>query len=153
MTEDLYLSLGTNIGDRKANLDEALSMLDGTLGVHYDKVSSFIETEPWGFECDDRFVNAVVRYRLDVPRGTDICSLCYSILHKCKEIEVLMGRTGNPEYDENGNRVYRSRIIDIDILRFGDFEMNEDDLKIPHPLMYERDFVMVPLMEICNGKF
>ena len=64
-----------------------------------------------------------------------------------------MGRTGNPEYDENGNRVYRSRIIDIDILRFGDFEMNEDDLKIPHPLMYERDFVMVPLMEICNGKF
>lgn len=64
-----------------------------------------------------------------------------------------MGRTGNPEYDEKGNRVYRSRIIDIDILRFGDFEMNEDDLKIPHPLMYERDFVMVPLMEICNGKF
>ena len=49
--------------------------------------------------------------------------------------------------------LYRSRIIDIDILRFGDFEMNEDDLKIPHPLMYERDFVMVPLMEICNGKF
>lgn len=147
----LYLGLGSDSGDRKANLDKALDMLDMVLGVHYDAVSDYIETEPWGFESPDMFLNAAVRYVLDVPRGTDVSRLAHSILDKCKAIEREMGRTGSPEYDDSGHRIYRSRIIDIDILLFGDFRIDEDDLKIPHPLMQERDFVMIPLRQILNG--
>ena len=148
---DLYLGLGSNSGDRKAGLHRALDMLDSALGTHYDAVSDFIETEPWGFESPDLFLNAVVRYVLDVPRGTDVSRLAHSILDKCKAIEREMGRTGSPEYDDSGHRIYRSRIIDIDILLLGDFRIDEDDLKIPHPLMQERDFVMIPLRQILNG--
>ena len=148
---DLYLGLGSNSGDRKASLHRALEMLDSALGTHYDAVSDFIETEPWGFDSPDLFLNAVVRYVLDVPRGTEICRFAHSILDKCKEIERKMGRTGSPEYDDSGHRIYHSRIVDIDILLLGDFRIDEDDLKIPHPLMLERDFVMIPLRQIIKG--
>ena len=69
---DLYLGLGSNLGDRRGNLLEALKRLDAGLGVSHDAVSDFVETEPWGFDSDDRFLNAVVRYALDVPCGTDM---------------------------------------------------------------------------------
>ena len=147
---DLYLGLGSDSGDRKANLDMALDMLDMALGVHYDAVSDYVETEPWGFESPDMFLNAAVRYVLDVPRGTDTGRLAHGILDKCKAIERQMGRTGGPEYDNKGRRVYRSRIIDIDILLLGDVRIDDEDLKIPHPLMQERDFVMTPLQQILR---
>lgn len=147
---DLYLGLGSDTGDRKANLDMALANLDIALGVHYDAVSDFVETEPWGFESPDMFLNAAVRYVLDVPRGTDAGRLAHGILGKCKAIERQMGRTGGPEYDNEGRRVYHSRIIDIDILLLGDVSIDDNDLKIPHPLMQDRDFVMVPLRQILR---
>ena len=147
---ELYLGLGSNSGDRKAGLHRALEMLDSALGTHYDAVSDFIETEPWGFESPDLFLNAVARYVLDVPRGTDAGRLAHGILGKCKAIERQMGRTGGPEYDNEGRRVYHSRIIDIDILLLGDVSIDDNDLKIPHPLMQDRDFVMVPLRQILR---
>ena len=147
---EIYLSLGSNLGDRRHNLEEALYRLDLALGRHYDAVSDFIYTEPWGFESSDWFLNAAVRYCLDVPRGTDVKYFAHNVLRKCKLIEVQMGRTGGPEYDSGGNRVYHSRIIDIDILLVDDVHINDDDLKIPHPLMFERDFVMIPLRQILN---
>jgi len=70
------------------------------------------------------------------------------ILETCKDIERRLGRTGEPEYDAEGNRIYVSRPIDIDILLFGDHEIDCPELTVPHKLMYERDFVMIPLKEI-----
>lgn len=146
----IYLGLGSNLGDRKRNILEAVVRLDKFFGVGYSALSSLIETEPWGFESEDKFVNAAVRYDVDVPHGTDMKEFSYSVLRTCKSIEKELGRTGSPEYDAEGKRVYRSRTIDIDILAAGDFEINESNLTIPHPRMQERDFVMIPLREILN---
>ena len=127
-TVDVYFGLGTNLGDRKANLQKALAFLDESFETHYSALSGLHETEPWGFESQDRFMNAAVKYTLPVPRGTSRQEFARHILYVC----------------------YHSRIIDIDILLIGDWHVNETDLKIPHPLMRERDFVMVPLSEILQ---
>ena len=74
------------------------------------------------------------------------------ILEICKDIERRLGRTGEPEYDAEGQRIYRSRPIDIDILLFGEHKIDCPELTVPHKLMYERDFVMVPLKEILSIK-
>lgn len=147
---DLYLALGSNLGDRKANLDYALAKLDDVFGKH-EAVSAYIETEPWGFDDKDMFLNTVARYIIRVPRGTNINDYCHWILRGCKAIEYEMGRRDKPEYDKDGNRIYHSRIIDIDILMLGDVRIDDDDLKIPHPLMMHREFVLLPLREIYAG--
>ncbi len=151
-TVRLYLGLGTNLGNREENLSEALDRLDMAFGCHYEAVSDFIETEPWGFESDEMFLNAVVKYRVAISQGTSQTEFAHGILRICKDIEKAMGRTGSPEYDPSGARIYRSRTIDIDILMIGDWRIDEPDLKIPHPGMKERDFVMVPLRQIMDSK-
>lgn len=148
---EVYLSLGTNIGDRNANLVKALDALDNAFGRYYDALSGFYETEPWGFESDTEFLNAAVKYSFYVPRGTDMYDFGKGILRKCKEIEHSMGRTGTAEYDSDGKRIYSSRIIDIDILLTGDSRIDMEDLKVPHPLMAVREFVMIPLMDIASA--
>lgn len=148
---DVYLGLGSNLGDRKKNISSAVYELDRMFSVEHSSMSQIVETEPWGFSCSEKFMNAVVKYSMDVPEYCDMREFCYKILDVCKNIEHSMGRRGEPEYDSCGNRIYRSRIIDIDILLVGDFRMDEPDLKIPHPLMKERDFVMLPLREIYEG--
>ena len=72
------------------------------------------------------------------------------ILEICKKIERKLGREGVPQYNENGERIYTSRPIDIDILLFGDHKIDCPELTVPHKLMYERDFVMIPLQEIAG---
>lgn len=148
----LYLGLGSNLGDRRQNLLDAVRRLDKAFAVHYDALSDFVRTEPWGFESDDLFLNAAVRYRLSVPRGTCMNVFAHEILRICKAVETEMGRTGKPEYDSEGKRIYRSRVIDIDILLLGDFRIDDNDLKIPHPFMRERDFVMIPLRQIASRR-
>ena len=147
---DLYLSLGSNQGDRALNMENALSLLNIELKTPYRAVSSFIETQPWGFESDDKFLNAAVHYKLRLPKGYNPEAEGLMILEICKDIERRLGRVGEPEYDEEGNRIYRSRPIDIDILLFGDNRIDCEDLTVPHKLMYERDFVMVPLKQILE---
>ncbi len=144
----LYLSLGSNQGDRRQNLETAISLLNVELKTPYTAVSSFIETEPWGFESEDKFINAAVLYELDLPEGYNAEAEGLMILEKCKDIERRMGRSGEPQYDEKGERVYTSRPIDIDILLLGDNKIDCEELTVPHKLMYERDFVMIPLNEI-----
>ena len=68
-TVDLYLSLGSNQGDRRLNIEHAVSMLNVELKKPYKAISSLLETEPWGFESEEKFINAVVRYELDLPKG------------------------------------------------------------------------------------
>lgn len=144
----LYLSLGSNQGDRKRNIETAISLLNIELGTPYKAVSSFIETEPWGFDSDDKFINAAVLYELDLKRGYNPEAEGLMILEICKDIERRLGREEGPLYDEDGNRIYKSRPIDIDILLLGDDKIDCPELTVPHKLMYERDFVMIPLREI-----
>ena len=127
-------------------------MLNIELGTPFKAVSSFIETEPWGFESDEGFVNAAVLYELDLMKGYNPEAEGLMILETCKDIERRLGRTGQPQYDERGERIYTDRTIDIDILLFGDNKIDCKELTVPHKLMYERDFVMKPLNEILNNK-
>ena len=147
---DLYLSLGSNMGDREANIETAISLLNIELKTPYKAVSSLLETEPWGFESDQKFLNAAVHYELKLKKGYNPEAEGLMILEICKDIERRLGRTGGPEYGEGGERIYHSRPIDIDILLFGDNRIDCPELTVPHKLMYERDFVMIPLKQILR---
>lgn len=148
---ELYLSLGSNQGDRAYNLEAAVSCLNIELKTPYKALSSFIETEPWGFESEEKFLNAAVLYELDLPVNFNAEAEGLVILEICKDIERRMGRTGGPQYDEKGERVYSSRPIDIDILLLGDCKIDCKELTVPHKHMYDRDFVMIPLREIITN--
>ena len=147
---ELYLSLGSNMGDKAGNIEKALSLLNIELKTPYKAVSSLLETQPWGFESDQKFMNAAVHYQLMLPKGYNPEAEGLMILEICKDIERRLGRTGGLEYNEKGERIYRNRPIDIDILLFGDNKIDCPELTVPHKLMYERDFVMVPLKEILR---
>ena len=142
-TVAVYFSLGTNQGDRRAQIEEALRRLDSAIGKHYEALSSIVETPAWGFEGPD-FLNCVVCYRTARQPRT--------LLRICKRIERAMGRREHLEYDAEGRRIYHDRPIDIDILLYGDERIDQPDLQIPHPLMWQRDFIMGPLREIYPQK-
>jgi 2-amino-4-hydroxy-6-hydroxymethyldihydropteridine diphosphokinase len=126
--------LGSNLGDCRKNLERAIRLIDGRVG-RVIRQSSFIETKPWGFESEHRFVNAVVLCETTkTPR---------EVLLLTQQIERDMGRR-----KKSVSGGYADRTIDIDILIYDDVMIDEPDLKIPHPLMYQRDFVMIPLKEI-----
>lgn len=132
----VYFSLGSNLGDRKHNIRHAVELIGERIGA-VERVSSLYETEPWGFSSDNMFVNAAVCVFTKLsPRA---------ILETTQNIERDMGRTAKSVSGQ-----YHDRIIDIDILLYDDIKIDEPDLKIPHPLMYERDFVMKPLQEILG---
>ena len=147
---DLYLSLGSNMGDRAANIENAISLLNIEFKTPYKAISSLLETEPWGFESEHKFLNAAVHYQLQLNEGYNPEAEGLMILEICKDIERRLGRTMSVEYNEAGERVYHNRPIDIDILLFGDHKIDCPELTIPHKLMYERDFVMIPLREILR---
>ena len=132
----IYLSLGTNLGSREDNLERALRLLQEQVGALLRR-SSVHETTPWGFESSHMFLN------LCVCMATSLSPL--QLLATTKQIERQMGRT---QKSEQGH--YADRVIDIDILLYDDAHVNESDLIIPHPHMYERDFVMLPLNEILD---
>lgn len=128
--------MGTNLGDKRKNIAEAIKNI-GELVGDVVRQSALYETEPWGFRSDNRFVNAAVCVDTQLsPRR---------LLEVTQRIEREMGRTLKSDGGE-----YHDRIIDIDILLYGDLHIDEPDLKIPHPLMHERDFVMAPLNEIME---
>ena len=131
----IYLGLGTNQGDKEENLKRAIASLSLALGT-YTSLSSFIETEPWGFESQNSFLNCVVAFRTTLPP--------MELLETTEKIERELGRTSK----SNGG-VYHDRIIDIDILLYGNEIINTERLTVPHPLMHERDFVLTPLCEIA----
>ena len=135
----VYLSLGSNIGNRKRIIRTAVDMIDHKVG-HVIKQSSLYETEPWGFYSPNKFINACVCCETSLsPR---------SLLTITQDIEKTLGRTG-----KSIDGKYNDRVIDIDILLYDDIDVDEPDLKIPHPLMHEREFVMRPLNEIYPGAF
>lgn len=146
---NIYFSLGSNIGDRERNIMEALRLMDEAFGVHYSALSRLIETKPMGFS-GGKFLNAAVLYRIFHPEGSAE-EAALGILDTVKSIERSMGRTDPPEYDPDGNRIYHSRIIDIDILFYGREVIDIPRLTIPHKGIAKRPFVMVPLLEIAKS--
>ena len=130
--EELVLLLGTNLGDREDNIRQALEALDKAFGGRRVKLTKIIETEACGFDGPP-FLNAVVVYRS--ARKPE------NVLKICKQIECSMGRTDAPEYASDGSRIYHNRIIDIDILFYGEHSVSTPQLSIPHPQVHSRPFV------------
>lgn len=132
----VYLALGANIGDRRTTMLRAIDRINELIGT-VERQSVFYETEPWGFASPHRFLNACVRVSTMLsPR---------QLLAATQQIERVLGRMA-----KSADGVYHDRVIDIDILLYDDLRVDEPDLKIPHPLMTERDFVMIPLREILG---
>lgn len=132
MMEKLYLALGSNLGDRERNITRALEFLDIRLNGHARAISPMMETKAIGFDGKD-FINCVALY--------DCGSDPFEVLDICKSIERQMGRTDEMEYDAEGRRVYHDRIIDIDILMYGDRKIDSDRLVLPHPQVETRPYI------------
>lgn len=132
-------ALGTNLGNRENNIKIALNFLDIALGSHYVALSPVIETQAVGFEGPD-FLNCVVRYRTAKTPKT--------LLGICKHIERQMGRSDSPEYAEDGSRIYHDRIIDIDILLYGNSHIDTPELTIPHPQVESRPYIKELLLNL-----
>lgn len=131
-----YLSLGSNLGNKEDNLTKAVSLISEKVGKVVRR-SSFYYSEPWGFQSENSFVN------LCIAVETSLAPL--DLLHSTQLIERTMGRTRKSK-----DGLYHDRIIDIDILLYGDQHISLPELQIPHPLMTRRDFVMIPLREIMD---
>ena len=136
----IYFGIGTNLGNREANLQTALQLLDERVGEQL-ACSSVHRSAPMGFESENEFANIVAVY--DTPYSPE------EVLLITQQIEREMGRT-----QKSVNGVYHDRIIDIDLLQARGDEANEairrsdERLMLPHPRMQERDFVMIPLREV-----
>ena len=135
MKKRIYLGLGTNLGDRQENLTRAIEALSLALGTCKAQ-SSFMETEPWGFESENGFLNCVAAFDTELTPT--------ELLDTTERIERELGRT---QKSHGGS--YHNRIIDIDILLYGDEVVECQRLTIPHPLMHKRDFVLEPLAQIA----
>lgn len=133
-THTVYLGLGSNLGDKAANITLAVQHIEEQIG-HVVRQSALYISEPWGFDSENEFVNAVVKCETILSP--------HQLLRTTQRIERQMGRKR-----KSCNGVYHDRIIDIDILLYDDLTIDTPSLKIPHPLMQQRDFVMVPLREI-----
>lgn len=129
----VFLGIGTNLGSRERNLSEALAMISENIGKIV-KSSSVYESEPWGFKSDDKFLNMVVK--VETPLSAS------GLLGRILMDEVLLGRI-------RAGKQYSSRKIDVDILFYDDLILDEESLRIPHPRLHERKFVLIPLCEIA----
>ena len=134
----LYLSLGSNLGDREDMLHRAIQLIGERIGT-VQRVSSFIETKPWGFRSKHRFLNAAVLVETTLSP--------IECLEGTQQIERELGR----KTKSRGGK-YHDRPIDIDLLSYDDITLSTPRLTLPHPHMYERDFVMIPLREIMPIK-
>lgn len=131
----IYLGLGTNLGDKELNLRVAVQKIEERIGKVIS-LSAFYATAPWGFSSDNAFLNAAVCIE------TTLSPL--EVLFESQSIEREMGRT-----HKSVNGVYSDRVIDVDLLLYDDLILDTPTLKLPHPLMQERAFVMEPLAEIA----
>jgi len=132
-----YVGLGSNLGDREATLRAALAELAGTPGVEVAAVSTFIDTEPVGLLDQPRFLNAVAVLETELPART--------LLGLLLELESRFGR------DRSSVPAQGPRTLDLDLLLYGEAEIREEGLQIPHPRLHQRAFVLEPLAEVAPG--
>ena len=129
-----YLGIGSNLGNRRKNINTAIEKLNSIKGIEVKRVSSIIETKPEGGEPQNKFLNGVI----EIETGLSP----FGLLRHLKKIEKELGRVKTARN--------APRVIDLDILTFGDKNINTPRLKIPHPRMQERGFVMRPLKELLG---
>ena len=131
--EEIVLSFGSNLGNKKENILKAYGLLQARLGKQI-KTSDIIQTEPWGFTSEELFANSAAVFQTEYSAEE-----CLKIIN---QIEKELGRI------RNMSAGYENRVIDIDILFYGDMIINTPDLTFPHPLLHLRQFVMIPLKQI-----
>jgi len=130
----VFLALGTNIGDKEQNLNNAIDLIIKRIGK-VEKKSSFYKTEPDGFISDNDFLNTAIAVKTKLS--------VYQIFKQTRKIEKILGRT-----KKSKNEIYSDRIIDIDILSYNHLIINTKKLTLPHPKLHLRKFVTEPLAEI-----
>ena len=128
-----YLCLGGNKGDVRSYLERASTAIGNRIG-HITERSAIYWSEPWGFKAEQMFLNQIVVAETELEP--------HVVLERCLQIETELGRT------RSGNG-YEPRTIDIDIIFFGDNIIDTPDLKVPHPLMHQRNFVLRPLADVA----
>lgn len=134
----LYLSLGTNLGDRAANIERAVSLISQRIGDITARSGNY-STEPWGFQSKNSFLNAVVAVTTELAPD--------QVLTRTQSIEKELGRT-----QKSVDGIYHDRIIDIDLILSDDGSIiDTPQLCLPHGLMHRRAFVLEPLAEIAPG--
>ena len=149
----MYLGLGSNLGDKEENIRKAINLINEQIGTVV-RQSALFYSEPWGFESENQFVNAAICVSTTLTP--------HEVLKANQHIEHLLGKTEAHATErpsdlhqqtstinhQTSDITYHDRPIDIDILLYDDLHIDEPELKIPHPLMQMRDFVMIPLREI-----
>ena len=132
----VYIGLGSNLGDREQTIGAALELLAQGGDIEVATVSSLRETDPVGYEQQPRFLNGVAAIRTELePRA---------LLARLQEVELELGR------ERSGPR-FGPRTIDLDLLLYGDEQIDEPELVVPHPRLTERRFVLEPLAELDSG--
>ena len=135
MQKTAYLGLGSNMGAKKDNIENAIKAIDAINGIRVTRISSLYETAPWGKIDQEGFINAAVEIVTSLTPGV--------LLKRLQEVEIKMGRQRSEKWGP--------RIIDIDILLFGDEVLEGRNLTVPHPHMRDRLFVLIPLEEINSA--
>lgn len=130
----VYLSLGSNLGNREENLEKAMELIEKRAGKIVS-MSAFYYSLPWGFESEHGFVNNCISIETKIEP--------LNLLNITQDIEKELGRKSK------STEGYADRIIDIDLLFINDLDIDCMELKIPHPLIAKRDFVLIPLKEIA----
>lgn len=133
---EVYLSIGSNMGDKLENLNNAIEYLKANKYIEVLKVSDFIETEPWGYEEQEGFLNGAIKLKTILNP--------YELMDELLSIEIKMKR----------ERIIKwgPRIIDLDIIFFDDLVLDDEKVTLPHPRMEEREFVLEPLSKIAPNK-
>ena len=129
-----YIAIGSNIGNKEENLNNAIKKINETEGIKVSKISSFIKTEPWGNENQDEFLNGALKLETYLTPK--------ELMSELLRIESELGRVREIKWGP--------RVIDLDIILFDDIISNDEFVIIPHPLMHLRDFVLKPLNEIAQ---
>lgn len=132
---NIFLNIGSNLGDRRKNLSRAVSAIEKEFG--YFELSHVIESEPWGFDSENKFLN------IGMMVITDLSPL--EVLHRLQEIEKSIGSGSH----RNADGSYADRVVDIDIVAIDDLVIDTEELQVPHPRMAERRFVLEPLAELA----
>lgn len=133
----VYLSIGSNLGEKITNLNNAIALLEKK-GIELIQISSIYRTPPWGFASNNSFFNLMVEVKTDLKPQI--------LLTQIKEIEVDLGRESSASF--NLKRNYSDRIIDIDIIDYKGLTYRKENLCIPHNKMIERLFVLIPLKDL-----
>lgn len=131
-----YINIGTNLGNRRLNLSRAVAAVERRFG--YFEISKVVESEPWGYDSTNMFLNVAMMFESD--------DAPLDVLHELQKIEKEI----SPEVHRNPDGTYRDRLIDIDIMAIENVEVDEPELKVPHPHLFDRPFFIVPLKELLG---